>query len=246
MIFIMKVNKIYSLWLMLSIIYFTLYNSLRILCRTFLGKCERKYVNFIAISWSVKLLKILKTSYTIHNPLNVKLEEGQSYILMSNHASHFDIPLIFVTFPNNSVRMMTKKELFKFPIWVNCLKCSEFISIDRNNRKQAAMDLKVAQEKMKTGIIPWIAPEGTRSKDGKLQPFKKGGFMLALQTKATIIPVGIRGSKNILPAKTLDFSLREKIEIHIGKPIETINYSSKDLHKLLETVELSIKNLCNC
>ncbi|MBU1927123.1 MAG: 1-acyl-sn-glycerol-3-phosphate acyltransferase [Gammaproteobacteria bacterium] len=87
----------------------------------------------------------------------------------------------------------------------------------------------------------WMAPEGTRSRTGKIQSFKKGGFMLALKTNAVIIPVGIRGADKILPPKTSNIQLNQKIEIHIGKPIDTQKYLAAQRDQLMQDVEDSIR-----
>ena len=151
--------------------------------------------------------------------------------------------LILIIVIPRGIRMITKKELFKVPLWGQAMKACDFISIDRNNRRQAIKDLAAAQEKMRSGIILWIAPEGTRTRTGKLGPFKKGGFMIAQKTKSTIIPVGLCGTYEVLPPKTLDFNIGSHIKIHIGKPIDAGQYSSADIKQLMQDVETSIRNL---
>jgi 1-acyl-sn-glycerol-3-phosphate acyltransferase len=240
----MKTGKISSIWIIIKTIAVTLYFSLLVIWAAYFQKNQsRKKINDIAYRWSVTLLKIVNASYKViaENPL--VFVPNRCYIIMSNHASHYDIPLIFVSFPKKCVRMIAKKELFKVPIWGYSLKVGEFISIDRVNRRQALLDLKAAKEKMANGVMQWIAPEGTRSRNGELGSFKKGGFVLALQTNAIIIPVGIKGSGKILPPKTMAFGVGEKIEVHIGDPIDSGDYSSKNVEKLMEKVENSIKSL---
>jgi 1-acyl-sn-glycerol-3-phosphate acyltransferase len=159
---------------------------------------------------------------------------------MSNHASHYDIPLTMATIPG-SLRMLVKKELCRIPIWGRAMKASEYISIDRTDRHQAKKDLELAKQKMESGIILWMAPEGTRSRTGELQPFKKGGFLLAFQTDAIIIPMSIRGAFNVLPPKTLDFQLHQHVDIHFSQPIDTKNYSIRDRERLMKDVEQAIR-----
>jgi 1-acyl-sn-glycerol-3-phosphate acyltransferase len=167
---------------------------------------------------------------------------GRPVILMSNHSSLYDIPLIFTALPG-SIRMLTKKELFRVPIWGRGLTAGEFISIDRKDREQAIRDLAVARDKMSSGIVLWVAPEGTRSRDGRLGEFKKGGFMLALETGATIIPIGIRGAAGVLPAKTLRFELGREAEVRIGAPIEASTYTLERRDELMEHVAEAIREL---
>jgi 1-acyl-sn-glycerol-3-phosphate acyltransferase len=181
-------------------------------------------------------------SYEVFNPNGVRFEPNRRYVIMSNHSSLYDIPLTFMALPG-SIRMLTKKELFEVPIWGRGMAAGEFISIDRNNRRQAFRDLQEARKKMESGIILWVAPEGTRSRTGKLGPFKKGGFMLALQTGATIVPVGIRGANEVLPAKTTDLHVGCHAEFHVGRPIDTSRYSKKQINELMEEVENQIREL---
>ncbi len=164
---------------------------------------------------------------------------------MSNHSSLYDIPITFVAVPG-TIRMLTKKELFRVPVWGRGLEAGEFISIDRRDRRQAMQDLERAKEKMKSGVTVWIAPEGTRSRSGFIGPFKKGGFMLALQTGATIIPVGIRGARQVLPARTLRFHLGCRSEVHIGRPIDAALYDLSTRDELMEEVSRAIAELADC
>ena len=96
---------------------------------------------------------------------------------------------------------------------------------------------------MASGIIMWIAPEGTRSKDGKIAPFKKGAFITAINAKATIIPIGIRGAYDILPARTYQFNINQTAEVRIGQPIDASQFSLENKDELIQQVFQSIKNL---
>jgi 1-acyl-sn-glycerol-3-phosphate acyltransferase len=239
-----NISKIHSLWIILKSIGATIWLSL--LC---IYLCYRKKsipeIDRALRAWAKGLLSIIKLSYKIYNPEQVNLAPHRAYILMSNHASLYDIPLIFMALPGN-IRMVAKKELFNVPIWGHAMKACKFISIDRKNSAQAIEDLKIAKKQMEEeNVILWIAPEGTRSLDGKLNPFKAGGFLLALQTNAIIIPIGIRGAGKILPPKTLNFCLDAKVEVHVGKPIDTSEYSVKTRRELIKKVRESILSLAN-
>jgi 1-acyl-sn-glycerol-3-phosphate acyltransferase len=179
----------------------------------------------------------------VFDPFNIRIEPGKRYIIMSNHRSHYDIPLMILSLPA-SIRMLTKKELFRIPLWGRGMAAGEFISIDRHNIEQAKHDLKKAREKMEDGIVLWIAPEGTRSRTGRMGPYKKGGFILAIEAGAQIIPVGIRGSEKVLPPKTWEFFLDQKVDIHIGKPIDTAAYTLENKDELIEAVRREIRILC--
>lgn len=237
----MKASKIKSIWITVASAWVILVISLKTLFRVSFG-CSRQVVDELAKDMSRRLLKAIRLTYTIHDPHHLTLDPSRCYIVMCNHSSHYDIPLSFLASPG-SLRMIAKKELFKVPIWGQAMRKAEFLSIDRDDSGEAKKVLDLAKEKMKSGIVIWIAPEGTRSKTGLLQPFKKGGFMLAYQTDAIIIPIGIRGSFNLLPPKTLDFHVHEHASVHIGTPIDTLNYKIKDRALLMKVVENSIREL---
>ena len=141
------------------------------------------------------------------------------------------------------MRMLAKKELSKVPFLGRAMKAAEFPFVDRKNRRQAIKDLAYAKELMESGIVMWIAPEGTRSKDGKVAPFKKGGFITAIQSKATIIPMAIRGAHDILPARTYQLNINQQAEIHIGQAIDASQYTLENKNELMEKVHQEIKKL---
>jgi 1-acyl-sn-glycerol-3-phosphate acyltransferase len=205
---------------------------------------DRKLSDRILRWWSGYLLKAAKVRYEVSNPHNVTLEAGVPYIVMSNHRSHYDIPLIFVSI-HGSIRMLTKKELFKVPIWGRGLKAAEFVSIDRKNHGQAMKDLEIAKAQMQSGIVLWIAPEGTRSRSGALGGFKKGGFMVAIQTGAMIVPVGIQNTEKILPPDTLSFNLNQQVRLTLGEPIDASKYDIEQRERLMEEVRDAIQALAN-
>jgi 1-acyl-sn-glycerol-3-phosphate acyltransferase len=232
-----KTNIFRTIWIMLNSCCNTLWLSIVAIYLASFG--TPKQMDQLLYTWSRRLLKAVKLSYRVYNPSDFKVLPNQAYIIMSNHASLYDIPLIFTCVPGR-IRMIAKKELMQVPIWGRAMKGADFIAIDRTNSAQAIKDLAAAKEKMETGIAIWMAPEGTRSRNGKLNIFKKGGFMLALETGAIIVPVGIRGADKILPAKTWNFSLGEHVEIHIGAPIDTRQYDVKSRNELIRAVRNSI------
>ena len=239
-------TKLQSLYIIIATLLTTIRYSILILTIALTFKSPRQKINHHLHRWAKRLLRIPNVHYQIFHAhgQEPELKPNHAYIIISNHCSHYDIPLIMVAFPEKiSIRMIAKKELFRVPLWGHAMKASEFISIDRVNKRQAIKDLRAAKDKMLSGIVPWIAPEGTRSRTGELQPFKKGGFMLALQTNATIIPVAIKGSGKILPPKTWHFSTNEHVEIHIGTPIDTAGYSAKNVEELMHKVETSIRSM---
>lgn len=238
----MQASKFRSYWIIFRSILTTLKTSLLVLCCSFFNKKQsRKKLDRYLHQWSRTLLKIARVHFHTENPHHVQLEPHRRYVLMSNHSSSYDIPLIYMIFKQASIRMMAKKELFNVPIWGKAMQQSEFISVDRANARQAVKDLKYAREKLESGIVIWIAPEGTRSKTGKLLTFKKGGFLLAKKTDATIIPITLSGAYQIVSSKSLHINLNQTVTIRIGKPIDTTQYDSKDLTSLMKDVRQEIE-----
>ena len=164
-----------------------------------------------------------------------QLDLSKPYLFMSNHQSLYDIPILFTALKGR-LRMVAKKELFSVPIWGPALQVSEFISIDRKDRYKAVQSLKEAARIMQSGINVWMAPEGTRSRDGKLLPFKKGGFMLALETGAQIVPVAIRGAGAVIPPKSFRLSLGHRVEVEFGPPIDASAYGVSNRDALMRDV----------
>jgi 1-acyl-sn-glycerol-3-phosphate acyltransferase len=132
-----------------------------------------------------------------------RVPTGRTHIYMSNHQSHIDIPVLFHTAPVTTIRMVAKTELFRIPVFSRAMRAAEFIEIDRSDRSRAVTDLQRAGELIRSGINVWIAPEGTRSRDGRLKPLKKGGFHLAVKTGTPIIPVALSGTRDVLPPGAL-------------------------------------------
>ncbi len=158
------------------------------------------------------------------------LSFDRAYVVMSNHQSHFDIPVIYSAFPG-SLRMVGKQELFKVPIWGRAMRESGFVSVSRSgNRDDAKQSMGQAAEALGRGISIWMAPEGTRSMDGQLGAFKKGGFRLALETGTSILPITIDGTRAVLPKKQNLLHRGGHVRVTFGKPIET---SGRTLESLM-------------
>lgn len=207
-------------------------------------KLNRIWINQKIIDWVSTLTKALQMSPKVINPHNVSLNPKEMpTILMSNHGCLLDIPLIYYAFPNQCIRMLAKKELSRIPVFGHSMRRAEFPFIDRKNRNQALKDLAYAKEIMKTGVSLWMAPEGTRSKDGTLGPLKKGGFITAIEMGAQIIPIGIRRARDVAPNGGFKVWLNVPVEIHIGKPVDVVNYCLDDRQALLNRVSDELKVL---
>ncbi len=239
----MKISKLRTLWIMFLSSIYTLNTTGQSVLKQFFGQTNRAWVDKTLHIWDKRILDLVKVKCRVINPFNVEPKASHPTIIMCNHSSLYDIPLSMRAFPHHSIRMLAKKEMSKIPIVGKGMTAAEFPFIDRKNRRQAFKDLETVQELLNSGIVMWIAPEGTRSKDGKLAPFKKGAFITAIQAKATIIPIGIRGAYDILPARTFQFNINQNAEVHIGKPIDASKFSLDNKEELIAKVYQSIKQL---
>ncbi len=172
------------------------------------------------------------------------LVSGRTYLVMSNHQSLYDIPVLFrVIGPN--IRMITKKELFRVPVFGGALAAAGFISIDRSDRAQAIQSLERARQLLADGTHVWVAPEGTRSRTGKLLPFKKGAFYLALEAGLPILPVTIAGTRDVLRAHGLRSRPGAKVRVTIHQRIDPEAYAragDEGRKQLMGTVRLVLES----
>lgn len=236
-------SQLKTLWIIALSTLYTAKTGLQAIIRGCLGRATRSWVDKAIQSWVHALLKLPDIQCTVFNPHHVTPQKGRAIMVMCNHSSMYDIPLSFLAFPHHSMRMLAKKELSRMPVLGQAMKTTEFLFIDRHNKQQAMHDLNAVKALMESGIIMWLAPEGTRSKTGKLGPFKKGGFITAIQANAIIIPIGIRGATQIMPTKTLRINTNQKAEIHIGKPIDARNFSLDTKELLIQEVRESMLKL---
>ena len=164
---------------------------------------------------------------------------GQSaFILMPNHQSHFDIPVLLGCL-GTEFRWLAKAELFKIPIFGRAMRGCGYISIDRSNRDSAFASIGQAAEAIHGRVSVLIFPEGTRSPDGILLPFKKGGFVLAVDSGVPILPIGIHGTRRILPKNGLLVD-PGPVQLVIQPPIPTDGYRRENKEALMGQVYRSL------
>jgi len=189
-------------------------------------------LHLLARSWANSILWVSRVRITVSG--TEKLDARRSYIYMPNHQSNADIPLLLGRLPVQ-FRWLAKAELFKIPIFGRAMRGVGYISIDRSNRKSAFESLKRAAGTIRNGTSVLIFPEGTRSRDGRILPFKKGGFVLAVDAGVPIVPIIIRGTCDIIPKG--HFMIRPApVTMQILDPVETDGYTRKTKDQLLERI----------
>jgi len=177
-------------------------------------------------------------------PISVSIEGAEhadkqrSYVVASNHQSMYDI-LVIYGFLALDLKWVIKKELRKIPeIGIGCEKAGH-IFVERRKPKQAAEAISEALAKLGEGIGLLFFPEGTRSLDGRLLPFKRGAFRTAIDQQIPVLPVTLVGTRDILPTTTVRlFPCKARMIIY--PPIETAGMSVDQVHELMQTARDSI------
>jgi 1-acyl-sn-glycerol-3-phosphate acyltransferase len=160
------------------------------------------------------------------------------YIFMSNHQGSYDIFALLGCLPFQ-FKWLAKKELFSIPFFGWTMAAAGYVSIDREGTRETVEAMNEAAQKIQDGMSVVVFPEGSRSPDGAIQPFKKGGFTLAIKSGVPIVPITITGSREIMPRDRLTIT-SGKIQIQMGYPIETQDCSLKERESLMEKVRKAI------
>ena len=244
---ISKAGRLRTLWVIVYSIASTGKHCLLTLYHAFFSKNDpvklRANVDGVIHRWGTSLVKAPKLRWTVKGDLESQVQPDRCVIILSNHSSAYDIPLLFAALPG-SIRMISKKELFKIPLLSRAMKAAEILSIDRQNRQQAIKDLAIAKEKMKSGIRICMFPEGTRSKTGDLLPLKKGAIRLAIDTNALIVPVAIQDIHKVLPNKKwLQMRMNQQVTINVGEAIDCRQYDVEHRNELRDIVYNSLETL---
>ena len=161
-----------------------------------------------------------------------KLDASRTYIFMSNHVSNIDPPILVPLIPRRT-SVMVKRELFNYPLLGRAMRLGSLVPVDRGNREAGIAAVRAAADVIKQGINMTIYIEGHRSFDGKLLPFKKGPFYLAMESGVPVVPVTITGTHYVMPKRR--FAIKPTlVRIIFHDPIEPRDFGSRDL--LMERV----------
>ncbi|MGH7566310.1 MAG: lysophospholipid acyltransferase family protein [Gemmatimonadota bacterium] len=223
-------------WLV-GVVYTVFWASLGILTWP-LSPGGQLYLRYARI-WSGWILRSLGIPLAVVG--RERLEPGRTYVLMSNHQSVFDIFALFRAF-DRPFRMVAKRVLFWIPILGWSMWMCGFIPIDRSKRESAIRSLDRAARKVRSGVSVLMFPEGTRSRDGTLHSFKKGGFMLALEAGVPVVPVVVLGTDSIMEKGSLRVG-RADIEVRIGRPIEIADRGAGSRDQLMDEVRRAMIDL---
>src|SRR5688572_32542504 len=162
-------------------------------------------------------------------------------VFCSNHESNVDPPVLFEAL-HPQLHILYKAELHKFPIMGTVFDVGGFVPIDRGDRDKAMASIAKGAEALRAGHSFLIFPEGTRSRTGHLLPFKKGGFIMAIQAQAPIVPVAIQGGRAAMK-KGSAFVRPVHVSVRIGTPIPTAGLTLDDRDDLIAKVRQEIELL---
>ena len=169
-----------------------------------------------------------------------KIEKGRSYVIISNHQSQYDI-LAIVTSLGLQFRWIIKQELLRVPLFGYALYASRNIFVDRRDPDRARAGIRKGLDRLPPGVSVMFFAEGTRSPDGRLLPFKKGGFAVALERSYPVLPVTVNGSRHVLPKGSVEFH-PGRIEVVIADPIDTAGYGPETMGTLMDRTRSAIES----
>jgi 1-acyl-sn-glycerol-3-phosphate acyltransferase len=188
--------------------------------------------HLVARCWARSILAVGRIRVTVKGLAHI--DPRRPCIYMPNHASLFDIPVILGYLPVQ-FRWLAKAELFKIPVFGLAMRRVGYISIDRSNRKSAFRSLKTAAETIRNGASVVIFPEGTRSREASIGPFKMGGFVLAVDAGVPVVPVILHGTRQIMSQTR--FRIKSgAVSMEITPPIDSSSYTRKTKDDLMATV----------
>jgi 1-acyl-sn-glycerol-3-phosphate acyltransferase len=156
-----------------------------------------------------------------------RVPANRACIFMANHVSNLDPPGLIPRIPGRTSGF-AKRDVFKIPVFGYCLKLGEFISVDRSGKAaQAKLSVEAARQVLQKGLHITTFVEGTRSRDGRMLPFKKGPFYLAMETGAPCIPVSIYGTESLMAKGS--FSIKPgKVHMEFHPPIDPTSFATRE------------------
>lgn len=196
-----------------------------------------RWVQAVARGWAKG---VLAASWL---PLEVERPAGAPAcaVYLANHQSLFDIPALLAAIPGR-VRFLAKASLFRIPIFGWAMRAAGFVPVDRSDRTSAKTSFDAALARLGEGVSILVFPEETRSRDGRLLPFRRGGFLLALKSGLPAVPVGVEGTFDVQSRRS--FVIRPRtIHVRFGAALDLSRASVRRLPETIETTRLEIARL---
>ncbi len=195
----------------------------------------------IASIWGRLLLLIAATRLRVEG--RDRFDTDGRYLIMANHESALDIPALLAALPTTlNVRFLAKKSLFRIPFLGWAMRGMGFIAVDRTDRSTASRTFERSAHLIAGGRSVLVFPEETRSPDGALLPFQRGGFLMALKSGLPILPVGLEGARVAMPARRLVLRATTVV-VRFGEPVPTAGRRIAERRQLTEEIREAIDQL---
>jgi 1-acyl-sn-glycerol-3-phosphate acyltransferase len=183
----------------------------------FLDPTAHLYMYLARVGWAPQVLWLGGIELEVEGLAHI--DRKRSYIVVSNHLSQIDIPVLFAAL-GMPIRFLAKRSLFFIPVFGWSLALARFIPVDRGSSRKARRSIDRASERIRRGRSLVVFPEGTRSADGTVKEFKSGAFVMGVKSEVPLLPVAIRGSFEVVPKSTLEVR-PGRVEVVIGRPVRT-------------------------
>ncbi len=203
-----------------------------------LGRIDAVTLDKRLASWAQAMMDEARITIVVRGREHLG-DGSETFILMSNHQSHYDIPVLYRAIPRR-IRMVAKAELFRIPLFGRAMQAAGFVKVNRDDRRQAVQSLRDSASMLEHGTLLWIAPEGTRSVTGELGSFKSGGFHVALETGHRILPIAITGTRRVLQSGTIDLHRDRHVSVTILPPIDPRAFGPSRRKELVDAVRNAI------
>lgn len=211
------------------------FGGLVILCAPFVVPFDRRRRLLLRImrSWGLMLVRL--------NPLwgvavegLARIDPQATYVVTSNHQSNADV--IVLSYLSLLYVYMSKRAIFRIPILGWGMRAIGCIPLERGDKTSARAAMALAAERLRRGVSLLIFPEGTRSRDGQVGPFKDGAFRLAIQTGRPILPVAVDGSRTVLPKGTWLFTQKTRVRVAVLDPVPTAGLDERQAAEVMSQV----------
>src|ERR1044072_2023461 len=211
-------------------LYTVLMATLSLACSPFDRRGRMQH--WCASTWSRMIARTARLDVHVHGAEH--LRAGESYVFLSTHQSWMDIPVMLGYLPAQ-LRIAAKREVFHIPFLGWHMQRSGQIPINRGSTAESIESLQRAARLLGDGVSAFLFPEGTRTRDGALQPLKKGGFRLALESGLPLVPVTIKGTRRAMPRGSMVLRAGP-VEMYLAPPIPTTGLTDADLPALMQQV----------